>query len=85
MPGTDVQPGFPLLRLIPATEDDRPSDIVEDAGRELRLSYSVESVDDDVVTLTEISSSRDDTPLRSDRGSLRFLGPEARRFHRRAR
>jgi hypothetical protein len=38
MPGTDVQPGFPLLRLIPATEDDRPSDIVEDAGRELRLS-----------------------------------------------
>jgi hypothetical protein len=43
----------------------------------LRLSYSVESVEDDAVTLTEITCSHDDTPLRSDRGSLRFLGPEA--------
>ncbi|HYS38586.1 MAG TPA: class I SAM-dependent methyltransferase [Pseudonocardiaceae bacterium] len=47
---------------------------VEDAtGRELRMWHEVESVVDDVVTLTETTAERDDTVLRVDRAGLRFL------------
>jgi SAM-dependent methyltransferase len=47
---------------------------VEDAtGRELRMWYEVESVVADVVTLTETTAERDNTVLRVDRASLRFL------------
>lgn len=47
---------------------------VEDAiGRKLRMWHEVESVLGDVVTLTETTAERDNTVLRVDRASLRFL------------
>lgn len=51
-------------------------DAVDHEGRELRLVHRVESVVDDVVTLTETVARRDGTPLRVDRASLRFLDVE---------
>ena len=51
-------------------------DVVDPAGRPLRVWYEIESVADDVVTLTEQTGDRDGTVLRVDRGSLRFLDVE---------
>lgn len=48
-------------------------DVEDAAGRKLRMWYEVESVVGDVVTLTETTAERDDTVLRVDRASLRFL------------
>jgi hypothetical protein len=53
-----------------------PSDVVDHAGRELRVSHQVESVAGDVVTLTETTATRTGEPLRVDRASLRFLDVE---------
>jgi hypothetical protein len=39
----------------------------------VRVSYQIESVVDDVVTLIEKTSDSDGTILRADRASLRFL------------
>jgi hypothetical protein len=49
------------------------ADVVDHQGRKLRVAHQVESVVGDVVTLTETTATRDGTPLRVDRGSLRFL------------
>jgi SAM-dependent methyltransferase len=46
---------------------------VDPSGRLVRVSYEVEAVAGDVVTLTEITSDRDGTQLRRDRANLRFL------------
>jgi hypothetical protein len=51
-------------------------EVVDSAGRALLVSYDVESVVDDVVTVTETTATRDRTVLRVDRGSLRFLDVE---------
>ena len=59
-----------------AWEGWRPSaafDVVDMAGRPLRLWHEVESVRDGVVTLVEITAERDGTVLRADRGQLRFI------------
>ena len=48
-------------------------DVVDPSGRPVRISYAVESVVDDVVTLTETTSAADGEALRVDRASLRFL------------
>jgi hypothetical protein len=48
-------------------------DVVDSAGRPLRIWHEVESVDGDVVTLTETTGDPDGTALRIDRASLRFL------------
>jgi SAM-dependent methyltransferase len=66
----------PLAR---AWEDWNPTiavDVVDPSGRPLRLWHQVESIDGEVVTLTETTADPDGTPLRADRGSLRFLGPD---------
>jgi SAM-dependent methyltransferase len=66
----------PLAR---AWEDWNPAgavDVVDASGRPLRLWHQVESVDGEVVTLTETTAEPDGTPLRVDRGSLRFLAPD---------
>ncbi|WP_214322657.1 class I SAM-dependent methyltransferase [Nonomuraea sediminis] len=64
-----------------AWEDWNPSnarDVVDGAGRTLRVSHHVESVVDDVVTFTETTSgAQDGTVLRVDRTSLRFLDAPA--------
>lgn len=46
---------------------------VDHDGRELRVEHRVESVVDGAVTMTETTAARDGTPLRVDRGVLRFL------------
>jgi SAM-dependent methyltransferase len=66
----------PLAR---AWEDWNPAgavDVVDPSGRPLRLWHEVESVDGEVVTLTETTADPDGTTLRVDRASLRFLGPD---------
>ena len=48
-------------------------DLEDATGRKLRMWHEVESVVGDVVTFTETTAERDDTVLRVDRASLRFL------------
>jgi ubiquinone/menaquinone biosynthesis C-methylase UbiE len=53
---------------------DSPHDVVDHAGRSLRISYEVESVVGDRVTFRETTSDRESgRPLRVDRATLRFL------------
>lgn len=47
-------------------------DVVDDAGRELRVWHDVEAVDGGLVTLTETTGTRDGAALRVDRATLRF-------------
>lgn len=53
-----------------------PMEVIDPAGRELRISYEVLDVTGDVVTLTETTGDRDGRPLRVDEGRLRFLDPD---------
>jgi hypothetical protein len=48
-------------------------EVMDHAGRPVRISHEVESVIGDVVSFTETTSGPDGTPLRVDRASLRFL------------
>jgi SAM-dependent methyltransferase len=48
-------------------------DVVDSSGRSVSISYDVESVAGDVVTLSETTSDLEGTRLRADRASLRFL------------
>lgn len=57
------------------------SEVEDPGGRKLRMWHEVESVDGDVVTLTETTAQRDGTVLRVDRARLRFLDvPELAAF-----
>jgi len=59
-----------------AWEDRTPSngsEVVDVAGRRLRVWHQVEQVVGDVVTFTETTSDTNGTVLRVDRASLRFL------------
>jgi SAM-dependent methyltransferase len=63
----------PRARAWESWNPSTPVDVVDHAGRELRIIYHVESVVDDVVTFTETTATRNGAPLRVDRASLRFL------------
>jgi len=52
-------------------------DVVDSAGRALRVWHEVESVSDGVVTFTGTTASQDGTVLRVGREHLRFLEPGA--------
>jgi SAM-dependent methyltransferase len=52
------------------------ADVVDDAGRALRIWHEVESVRDGVVTFTGTTAAADGQVLRVARQSLRFLGPD---------
>jgi SAM-dependent methyltransferase len=67
----------PRVRAWEGWNPSNPIDVVDHAGRELRISYRVESVVADVVTFTETTATRAGEPLRVDRASLRFLGADA--------
>ncbi len=54
-----------------------PMFVVNRDGRDLAIDYDVLDVTDGVVTLTENTSTRAGTPLRVDRGQLRFVEREA--------
>jgi SAM-dependent methyltransferase len=65
-----------------AWEDWNPSnasEVVDLAGRRLRVWHQVEEVAGDVVTFTETTGDSDGTVLRVDRASLRFLDVPALR------
>jgi hypothetical protein len=51
------------------------TDVVDAAGRALRVWHEVESVTGDVVTFTGTVAAPDEAILRTDRTSLRFLDP----------
>ncbi|MEV4759449.1 class I SAM-dependent methyltransferase [Micromonospora sp. NPDC049559] len=67
----------PLVREWDGWNPDEPYDVVDHHGRELRMIYHVEAEVGDVVTFTETTATRDGTPLRVDRASLRFLSATA--------
>jgi SAM-dependent methyltransferase len=50
-----------------------PMEVVDQAGRELAIDYDVLDVTENVVTLTENTSTRDVRRLRTDRAELRFV------------
>jgi SAM-dependent methyltransferase len=71
----------PALREWEEWNPGNPIDVVDPAGRAVRVTYQVQSVDGDVVTVTETTSDPDGTVLRVDRARLRFLDAAAlRRF-----
>ncbi|HEX5598200.1 MAG TPA: class I SAM-dependent methyltransferase [Micromonosporaceae bacterium] len=53
-----------------------PTEVVDETGRVLRQSHSVESVIDGVVTLTETTTDANGMILHAQRGKLRFLDVE---------
>lgn len=63
----------PLAREWESWNPQNPIDVVDPGGRSVRVSYEVEAVVGDVVTVTETTSDRDGPSLRVDRASLRFL------------
>lgn len=69
----------PAARAWEEWHPGNPIDVVDPAGRAVRITYHVQSVDGAVVTLTETTSDRDGAVLREDRASLRFLDADALR------
>lgn len=67
----------PLVREWETWTPEHPFDVVDPAGRELRMIYAVEEVTADRVTFTEATCERDGTPLRVDRATFRFLPVES--------
>lgn len=63
----------PLAKVWESWNPENAIDIVDPAGRPVRISHEVESVVGDVVTLTETTSGADGVALRIDRANLRFL------------
>lgn len=63
----------PLVRAWEGWNPRNAMDVVDPAGRPVRISNEVESVIGDIVTLTETTSDLGGAPLRVDRASLRFL------------
>ena len=66
----------PRVRAWEGWNPSTPIDVVDHAGRELRISYRVESVTGELVTFTETTATRAGEPLRVDRARLRFLGAD---------
>lgn len=63
----------PAVREWAQWNPGNPIDVVDPAGRAVRVTYHVASVDGDVVTVTETTSDPDGTVLRVNRARLRFL------------
>jgi SAM-dependent methyltransferase len=69
----------PLARAWEGWTPENAVDVVDPAGRRLRVWHEVEAVTGDVVTFTETTGDPDGTPLRVDCASLRFLDVDALR------
>ena len=63
----------PVARAWEDWNPANPMVVIDPSGRPVRISYEVESVVGDVVTLTETTSDPDGPVLRVDRAILRFL------------
>jgi len=66
----------PRVRAWEGWNPSNPIEVVDHAGRELRIGYRVESVTSDLVTFTETTATRAGKHLRVDRATLRFLDVE---------
>lgn len=71
----------PLARAWESWNPQHPIDVVDSAGRPVRVSYAVEAVAGDVVTVAELTSDRAGAPLRRDWADLRFLDRDALAAH----
>jgi ABC-type transporter Mla subunit MlaD len=69
----------PLARAWEEWNPENAMEVVDPSGRQLRIWHEVEAVDGNVVTFTETTADADETPLRVDRASLRFLDVDALR------
>jgi SAM-dependent methyltransferase len=67
----------PLARAWESWNPGNATNVVDPAGRRVRVWHEVESVVGDVVVLTETTGDQDGTPWRVDRASLRFLDADA--------
>jgi len=67
----------PLVRSWESWTPENATDVVDPAGRPVRISHVVDSVVGDVVTVTETTSDANGVALRVDRASLRFLDADA--------
>ncbi len=67
----------PAVREWEAWNPGNRIDVVDPAGRAVRVTYQVLSVEAHVVTFIETTSDPDGTVLRVDRASLRFLAADA--------
>ena len=67
----------PLARAWERWNPTNAMDVVDPAGRPVRISHRVEAVVADVVTVTETTGEPGGRSLRVDRASLRFLEPDA--------
>jgi SAM-dependent methyltransferase len=63
----------PLRREWEGWTPDEPIAVTDPAGRDLRIVYNVEDVTDDIITLTESTTTPDGEALRVDRTRMRFL------------
>ncbi len=66
----------PLVRAWEGWTPEHATEVVDPAGRAVRVSHQVESVVGGVVTMTETTSDRAGRVLRVDRAGLRFLDAE---------
>jgi ubiquinone/menaquinone biosynthesis C-methylase UbiE len=69
----------PLARAWERWNPENAMEVLDPWGRQLRIWHEAEAVTGDVVTLTETTADADETPLRVDRASLRFLDVDALR------
>jgi SAM-dependent methyltransferase len=67
----------PRVRAWESWSPENATEVVDPAGRLVRVSHEVEGVAGDVVTLTETTSDAGGAPLRVDRARLRFLDVDA--------
>jgi SAM-dependent methyltransferase len=71
----------PSVREWESWNPSNPIDVIDPVGRPVRIVYEVESVDGDVVAVSESICARDGATLRVDRASLRFLHCESLSDH----
>jgi signal transduction histidine kinase len=67
----------PRARAWEEWKPENAMEVVDPAGRRLRVSHNIEAVAGDVVTFAETTADLDGTSLRVDRASLRFLDIDA--------
>src|SRR4029078_1604100 len=69
----------PLVQAWKNWNPENATEVVDPAGRSVRVSHYVESVEGDIVTFTETTSDIDGRFLWVDRASLRFFDLETLR------
>jgi SAM-dependent methyltransferase len=66
----------PLVRAWEGWDSMMPIEVIDPAGRAVRVSWDVEVIAADVISLSEITTDRENALLRVDRAGLRFMDGE---------